>query len=225
MTKPYTIALIIIYLILYLSYIYAIKLGRSYIRAVNKIILALLYFAIALIAFYLYEGSKEIFYLLIIGLAFAVIGDIVLLFNFSLGAGFFTLGNISLLVFEILYLNSFSISFIRYFPFIVLTIIFVALYALYIKKFVQIESKEKFKLSLGYLVFVTSHAVLSVIMTLIINNSFSLIFSIGSILFMMSDFVLVKDALAVNKSLLVRRLNTALYFMGILLISMSMFML
>ena len=217
------IVLISLYLVAFASYIYMVKLGRNYYRAANKIILALLYLALAIIAFATKAYKYSFFIALLVGLSFTFLGDIVLMVKFNIGAGLFTIGNISILIFELLLLDYNHINFVYYFPFIILAIALCLIYKQYLIKSKTIK-KEDFNLSIGYLFFVSLHGFLSIFAAFILKNSFIIIFSIGSSLFMISDYILVKYVYSLQPKLLDQRVNTLFYFSGILLICCSMFL-
>lgn len=217
-------SLIAIYLVWFVSYLFTVELGRHYFRAINKIFLAAIYLALGVIALFYCEMDKSIFIYLVIGLFFTFLGDIVLMFNFTIGAGLFTIGNIFVFVFQLILLKDRNIPFSKYWYFILIVIAVMLMAGIYFKKSKKLDFKVKFPLAMGYLFFVTLHGALSLILYIILDSAFIMPFGLGSMLFMTSDYILVKYTFSKDPQMYDQRLNTTCYFMGILLIAVSMFM-
>lgn len=223
MTTP-IIVLVILYAIAFLLYLYTSGLGRNYYRAANKIILAGLYVAIAIVGFVQNGRNFASFeVVLLIALFFTFIGDVVLMINFKIGAGIFTIGNLLLFVYEILLLDSMNHKFSEYWWFLLIWAGVLGGYMLLEKLTSRFEiSGLKTRLeTFAYLGLVSLHGCVGLTMYFITDIPWCIMLGIGSALFMASDFVLCSYTYSVNHYKAVHRLNTFLYFVGIFLVALS----
>ena len=93
---------IIAYLTILCLYFFSETSGNFKRRAVNKIALAVLFEAYAVSAYLLHSPLFSMRMILPIGLFFAFLGDIFLLWNFVRGGICFSIGNFCLLFYEIM---------------------------------------------------------------------------------------------------------------------------
>ena len=215
----YIITFIIIYILTLTSYIFFKLKGNFKKRAINKIILSALFVLLALIGFFLNYSLLNIEFIKILAIISAFVGDILFLFSFKKGGISFLLANI----FLILYLSySLWINHACMLNVVISLSIFIIMYIFYI------YISKKFNFNMGnnrnaiyiYLLFVTLSASLAT--SLFITNPFNYyLTSIGIILFMLSDYVLMTYKFKYNNKYLII-LNSITYFIGYLLISISL---
>jgi len=219
-----------IYLAHFLAYMFSTSLGEHKARGMNKIFLAITYLSLAVVIFV--EDNHinpldmqflitDIF--LLTALLFTCIGDIVLLFNFNTGAFFFGCGNILLFVHEIMLLEIKGVTFADYWWFL---IIYVALLGGYFtlehfSTHFKISKEDRVKAFL-YLFLVSMHGSIGLTAYFVTTYAPAIVMGIGSFMFMMSDYVLCSYKYSFNHEKSVHKLNTFLYFAGILLLTWSL---
>ena len=210
------------YLATFLAYMYSTSLGEHKARGINKIILATLYVLLGVLLFIKNRDFKSFDILLLIAIICTAIGDVILLFYFNLGALFFTIGNLSIFVYDFLLLESKGVHFKDYWWFLFVYIFFVGGYWLldrYGTHF-KVVKEDRLK-AFGYLALVSLHGSLGLTMYFITDYSPAIMLGIGSFLYMMSDYVLCSYKYSLKHEISVHKLNTFLYFAGILLVSWS----
>ena len=212
------------YLVTFYAYMYTTSLGQAKVRGINKILLASLYVVVGVLLF-VNDAKSDIYDItLLIAIVFTCIGDIVLLFKFNLGALFFTIGNLSLVAHDILLLESLDIHIDKYWWAVLVYIGIFGGYMLLerISTHFKIEKGDRLK-AFGYLAMVTMHGSLGVTLYFVTNYEPAIMLGIGSFLFMLSDYVLCSYKYSYNKESSVHKLNTFLYFLGIILITWSFY--
>ena len=210
------------YFVTFFAYMYTTSLGQSKVRGINKILLALMYVIVGLLLFCDDAKYDIVDITLLIAVLFTCIGDIVLLFKFNLGALFFTIGNLSLVAHDILLLESLGIHIREYWWAVLVYVgIFGGYWVLerYSTHF-KIDKKDRLK-AFGYLAMVTIHGSIGATLYFVTNYEPAIMLGLGSILFMLSDYVLCSYKYSYNKETSVHKLNTFLYFFGIILITWS----
>ena len=210
------------YLVTFMAYMFTTSLGEHKTRAINKAILALLYLAVGLLLFIKNREWNSFHVLLFVAITATCIGDIVLMFYFNLGAAFFTIGNLSIFVYDFLFLESEGIHFDSYWWFLFVYLFFVGGYWL-LDRFgthFKIVKKDRIK-AFGYLAMVSLHGSLGLTMYFLTDSRSAILLGIGSFLYMMSDYVLCSYKYSIKHEVSVHKLNTFLYFSGIILVAWS----
>ncbi len=211
-----------IYLVTFFAYMFTTSLGESKVRGLNKIFLAALYVLLGVLLFIKNRNFASFDILLLIAIVFTAIGDVILLVRFNLGALFFTIGNLSIFVYDFLLLESKGVHFGNYWWFVFVYIFFVGGYWV-LERFsthFKIEKKDRLK-AFGYLALVSLHGSLGLTMYFLTDYSPAIMLGIGSFMYMMSDYVLCSYKYSTNHEISVHKLNTFLYFAGILLVTWS----
>ena len=213
-----------IYLIIYLCftilYCFVKFSDKKALRVVNKTVLTLMFTGFAVLT--IFRAGSFVFEtnLLLLALIFASLGDVLLMVNFVVGGAFFGVSNLtlSILIMDLLHLN--GCSFKNYFFFI---FIFAAIYLLIISIF----KKEKIDLGkmqkpiYGYLSTVTLHGSLSFASIILLGKVNLLPLFIGSIMFMISDFLLFIEKFNNKDKKYLSRISTIFYFPGLMLIALT----
>ena len=219
---PGIIAFTVIYLILLCAYFVTAPSGKMYLRAPNKILMALMFFIFALVSWFTKGYSSSSYHtVLIVSLFMLMIGDIFLLVDFNRGGDFFLGGNVALAAYEICFLLDHGVSFKQFWWFLIPPFLIMCLYAFFFFKLTNIfKMKESYRIPfLFYLFSVTLHG--SAGLAICIFCPQYALLGAGSMLFMMSDWEIMFDRF-VFKSPWTLRLNALLYFVGLLLIVLSM---
>ena len=119
---PYVIIFVVAYLAVLLMYFFSETSGNFKRRAINKIILASMFYVFGLIMLYLNYDLNSYHFIFLIALTFAYIGDIVLLYSFSSGGIFFIISNIFFFIYEWLLVLNNNVDFYKMFWFLILLI-------------------------------------------------------------------------------------------------------
>lgn len=200
------------------------SLGVHKARGINKILLASFYLILAIVLFIENREFNSFNILILVAITATFVGDIVLMFHFNLGALFFTIGNLSLFAYDFCLLESLGVHFSAYWWFIIVYVVMVGGYMI-LERFnthFKIDKKDRLK-AFGYLAMVTLHGSIGTTMYFVTDNKSAILLGFGTILFMLSDYVLCSYKYSFNHESSVHKLNTFLYFAGILLITWSIY--
>lgn len=216
--NPGIIAFIVVYCVVLCCYFFTETSGNMKLRAPNKILLALMFFVFGTtVAIINNIPDKSLF---IVSLLLSMLGDIFLLFSFSKGGIFFASGNIAFVAFQISILHSYGIGIEKYWWVLIMIPILWSIYPI-----LSYFKPESFKFGdlKGIIFFYLA--------TIITSGSFGLalailipdlrLLGIGLFLFMLSDFDIVLHKFVWPKNKWIHRLNSALYFTGMLLIALN----
>ena len=153
---------IIAYLTILCLYFFSETSGNFKRRAVNKIALAVLFEAYAVSAYLLHSPLFSMRMILPIGLFFAFLGDIFLLWNFVRGGICFSIGNFCLLFYEIMLMRYLNVSPRILLPAVVVFLLFWGTtMLLYQKEFIDFSSVRVFP---AYLFSVSRHGSLGAVL-------------------------------------------------------------
>lgn len=221
---PAMIVFTAIYCVVLCLYFYTETSGNLKLRAPNKIALALGFFIFgtvyACIGRYNDDFSRSFF---ITSLFLTMLGDIALLFSFKTGAHFFMAGNISFAAFNITVLTKEGLGISNLWFIIPVALVLFSIYPLlhhfYPKAFNF--GKDTANIYMYMSTIVTSGTV-GIAVTAFIPSL--RLYGIGFILFMLSDFDIIIHKFVLPKNKWVHRLNSALYFTGLLLIVLNVAM-
>ena len=200
------------------------SLGEHKARGINKLLLASFYLILAIVLFIENREFNSFNILILVAITATFVGDIVLMFHFNLGALFFTIGNLSLFAYDFCLLESLGVHFSAYWWFIIVYVVMVGGYMI-LERFnthFKIDKKDRLK-AFGYLAMVTLHGSIGTTMYFVTDNRSAILLGFGTILFMLSDYVLCSYKYSFNHESSVHKLNTFLYFAGILLITWSIY--
>ncbi len=217
----FTSIFILLYIGCLIAYFFSETSGNFKRRAINKIILASMFFIYGLIAYSLNYDLLSYHLVLLLGITFAFLGDVFLLFSFSRGGIFFMTSNITIFIYEIISIINYNIPFINIWYFIpLLLIIWGSFFTINLKG--KIDLKDKKIPILTYIFTVTLHATLSIPIAIYVNNIAYYMLSIGLILFMISDYFLIPHKFKCPDKKWVLRCNSGFYFIGLLLVVLSL---
>ncbi len=209
-----------LYVLLLLFYFKNETGGNFTKRAVNKTALSAMFVTNFLICFFANGTVLSLMSIMALcAFVFCFFADIILLFDFVKGAVVFSVGNLCFTVYSFLLLANNNIAFSQVWW---CAIIFAAVFVSYLLaiKFLKMNYK-KYGIKLPiYLITVTLHGSLGIAIAVTGTELSEKIFGIGLIMFMISDYLLVTYKIF-RKSKLILRMNSGLYFIGIMLASLS----
>lgn len=221
---PGIIVFIVLYCVLLCTYFYTETSGKLYLRAPNKILLATMYFAFAIVMFALKKTPLPLgsaFAVILPALILVWIGDIVLLFNFTIGGIFFLAGNICFFVLQLLLLNMAPVPISQYWWIFLVIPVLVSIFIFLFLKFPNVFKLGKFKIpSIFYILLNVLHGITGLAVAIYLRSF--LLLGLGSFLFMLSDFVIVIHRFVLPDNKWILRLNSGLYFVGLLLIVLNL---
>ena len=213
--NPGIIAFIVIYCVTLCCYFYTETTGNLKLRAPNKFILALMFFIFGTYMAFNNGGFNP--YLFTAALFLAMLGDIFLLFSYNRGGDFFLCGNVCFITYEILLLTTIGNSHIDTFWWVLLIIpaLWFTFFILF-KKFPNYFKMAKMKWPmLFYLSTIIGNGIFGVAVMAYVPKYF--LFGLGMFIFMLSDFDITFHKFVYPGNKWVHRLNSALYFTGMLI--------
>lgn len=213
--NPGIIAFIVVYCAVLCLYFYTETTGNLKLRAPNKIVLALMFFIFGTYMVFNNGGFSP--YLFTAALFLAMLGDIFLLFSYNRGGDFFLSGNICFVVYHVMLLTLIGDCHINTFWWVLLVIpvLWFTFFFLF-KKFPNFFKMGKMKWPmLFYLSSIISNGVFGIATMIYVPNYF--LFGLGMFIFMLSDFDITFHKFVCPENKWVHRLNSALYFTGMLI--------
>lgn len=226
------IAFIIIYCLFLVAYFFtrpghdiADKTTKKnlWIRAINKYIMATMYLVYAIVT-YVVKGYQfvSVDLIFLIALFFAYLGDIFLVFDLNRGGDYFLAGNF---IFAIYYFTLFVDSGLKFTNFYWILLIWVFMLGSFIfasNKWPKVFKLGKMKMPMTfYLSSIMLHGACGIGSIILLPSVRTLVLGIGSVMFMISDFILTVDKFVIKNNKWIVRANSFFYFIGLLLIALS----
>lgn len=191
-------------------------------RALNKFILATMYLVYAIVMFHVKDFSGY-HYVMMAALFLAYLGDLFLVFDLNRGGDFFLAGNVCFATFYLASLTNANVPFVNYFWVFILWSALIGTFVLLAKKYPNVLKLGKMKYPMAfYLSSITLHGLLGLVSAIFIGTTPIVVMGIGSVLFMMSDYILTVDRFVIQKNKWIIRSNSLTYFGGLLLIVLSL---
>ena len=222
------IPFIIIYCLFLILYFFTRPLNENvnskkiWNRAINKYIMATMYLVYAIIHFKNYEFLSY-HLVLMIALFFAYLGDIFFVFDVNRGGDYFYAGNIC---FAIYYLALFLDNGLKFGDFYWVLIIWAVLFVGFViasNKLPKVFKLGKMKFPMTfYLSSIMLHGCCGIGAMILLPSTATFVLGLGSVMFMISDFLLTVDKFVIRNTKWVVRLNSFFYFGGLLLIALSL---
>ena len=196
---------------------------QLWIRAINKYIMATMYMVYAIVMYikkdYQFLSYHTIF---LIALFFAYLGDIFLVFDLNRGGDYFLAGNF---IFAFYYITLFVAEGLTIANFFWLFIIWAVMLGSFIfasNKFPKVFKLGKMKFPMTfYLSSIMLHGSCGIGAMILLPSVRTLVLGIGSVMFMISDFILTTDKFVIRNNKWIVRANSFFYFIGLLLIALS----
>jgi uncharacterized membrane protein YhhN len=191
-------------------------------RAINKIILATMYLVYAIVMFHV-GGFSGYHYVMMAALFLAYMGDLFLIFDLNRGGDFFLAGNVCFATFYLASLKAANVPFVNYFWVFIIWAILISLFIYLAKKYPNVLKLGKMKYPMAlYLSSITLHGLLGLVSAIFIGTTPFIVMGIGSVSFMISDYILTLDRFVIPKRKWLIRCNSLTYFVGLLLIVLSL---
>ncbi len=220
--NAWVIVFIVLYAIALFAYFFTRVGNKLAPRAINKMILASMYLVFAIVVFHT-NGLKEHYYVFMAALFLAFMGDLFLIFDFNRGGDFFLAGNVCFSVFYLASLIDNGVPFANFFWVFIVWAVLVATFATLFFKLPNVfkMSRKRIPMTL-YLSSITLHGLLGLASLIFIGGQSYILMGIGSLLFMLSDYILTVDRFVIQKNPWIVRSNSLTYFSGLLLLVLSM---
>ena len=222
----YTIIFVVLYLIVLVSYFFSETSGNFKRRAINKILMAAMFMGYAIFEMFnhsLWGDPLNIRF--IIGLFFAFVGDVLLLWSFSKGGISFGISNVILFIAQLKFMSAQGIGFGKYWWFLLIYAALVGTFCILWFKgwYIWKEKKPEMKFMFPpYIGTVSLHGTLSIaVLALAPFSVKTVLFCSGLILYMISDYFISLHKFKFTESKLVLRLNSGTYFLGLMLAAIS----
>ncbi|MCQ2488972.1 MAG: lysoplasmalogenase [Clostridia bacterium] len=221
----YMAIFVCVYVAITISYFFSETSGNFKRRAVNKIGLAALFLCYSIFEFFhLGYGFGSLQFICLIGVFFAFLGDVFLLWSFSKGGVLFGVGNVVLFCYELQYFAANGLAFKDYWWFlIILAVVFITWACLWYGGWYDYSKKPIMKwIFTPYILSVTLHGTLSIAGLFVLPSSAkSILLCCGLILFMISDYFISLHKFKYTESKAILRLNSGTYFIGLMLVALS----
>ena len=214
---------IIVYLAALCCYFYTRTAGNIKHRAINKYIMATMYLVLAIVVFLNKYEFASYQTLLMAALILAWLGDIFLVFDFGRGGDFFLAGNICFTLYEqIILVDKGGYKFSDF----AWTFVVVAIMLAFV---IYATGKWPKKIKMGkmrwpmifYLSSIFMHGITGLALMIMVPIPAYKMLGLGSFLFMLSDMDLTLYKFVFDNNKWLVRLNSLLYFTGLLLIVLS----
>ena len=212
----------VIYLLFLCAYFITRVGDKMKYRAINKVILATMYLVYAIVMFHV-GGFSGYHYVMMAALFLAYMGDLFLIFDLNRGGDFFLAGNICFATFYLASLTKYAVPFVNYFWIFIIWAGLISLFIYLAKKYPNILKLGKMKYPMAlYLSSITLHGLLGLVSAIFIGTTPLIVMGIGSVSFMISDYILTLDRFVIPKRKWLIRCNSLTYFVGLLLIVLSL---
>ncbi|MCQ2753029.1 MAG: lysoplasmalogenase [Bacilli bacterium] len=212
------ITFIVIYCAVLCCYFYTETTGDLKLRAPNKILMALMFFIFGTVFICKnFLPLDRLHYLAIAGLFLAMLGDIFLLFSYNRGGDFFLAGNVCFVAYQVVLLLDNAPNGVASFwwVFLIIPVLWTTFFILF-KKFPNFFKLNKMRGPfLFYLSTIISNGVFGLAVAIYVPKF--LLFGLGMFIFMLSDFDITFHKFVCPDNKWVLRLNSALYFVGMLI--------
>lgn len=216
------IPFIVVYLVFLCLYFYTRPSGNIKYRAINKYIMATMYLVYAFIMFKNYELlSYQV--VLLIALFFAYLGDIFLVFNLNRGGDFFLCGNVCFVLYYALAFVANGLQFANFYWILIVWAVIFGTFVFLSNKFPNVIRLNKMKFAMTfYLSSIMMHGCFGLGAMILLPTTQFIVMGLGSVMFMISDFILTIDKFVFRNNKWIVRANSLFYFGGLLLIVLSM---
>lgn len=219
--KIITIIFCIAYVAVTICYLFSETSENFPRRVINKVILATMFLCYGFSAYALHYEVKSWHILFMIALVFSWLGDVVLLYDFTIGGILFIIGNLTFFAYSILLTVDMNIAFLKMCWIIpVFIVLWGAMFIVSGKK--KLDFGKQRPALLAYLFSVTLHGTMGLGLAVNAPDVKTLVFGLGLVLFMISDYFLMTHKFGYPKSKTLLRCNSSTYFIGLMLIVISM---
>jgi uncharacterized membrane protein YhhN len=181
-----------------------------------------MYLVYAIVMFHV-NGFSGYHYVMMAALFLAYMGDLFLIFDLNRGGDFFLAGNVCFATFYLASLKAAKVPFVNYFWVFIIWAVLISLFIYLAKKYPNVLKLGKMKYPMAlYLSSITLHGLLGLVTAIFVGSTALVVMGIGSVSFMISDYILTLDRFVIPKRKWLIRCNSLTYFVGLLLIVLSL---
>ena len=192
-------------------------------RAINKYIMATMYMVYAIVQYQLRYGLGTIETILMLALFLAYLGDIFLVFDLNRGGDFFLAGNVAFIVYYLTLFEMEGLTFGNYWFVLVAWLVIYGAFVVCSNLFPKVFKFGKMKGSMTfYLSSIMMHGMFGLGAMILIPSTAAFVCGLGSLMFMISDCILTVDKFVIVGNKWITRSNSFFYFIGLLLIVLSL---
>lgn len=216
------LAYIGLYLLALCCYFYTRTAKSLFHRALNKYLLASMYLGLAIFIFFRDYVFVSYQTFLMVAFLLAWLGDVFLVFDFNTGGNFFLAGNICFTVYEQIVLVEHGYDYHSFWMYYLIAAGILLLFILAHSLMPNVLKLGKLRWPMTfYFSSILVHGCTGLALVMLLPGSNFMIMGIGSLLFLVSDIVLIlsKFVFAGNKWLI--RLNSLTYFVGMMTMVLS----
>ena len=190
-------------------------------RAINKYIMATMYLVYAIIHFQKYE-FLSFHLILMLALFFAYLGDLFLVFDVNRGGDFFLAGNVLFAVYYVTLFVEKGYNFSNFFWILIIWAVLFGGFIIASNKLPKVFKLGKMKFPMTfYLSSIMLHGSFGIGAMILLPGVKTFVLGLGSLMFMISDFILTVDKFVIRGNKWIVRANSFFYFGGLLLIALS----
>ena len=196
---------------------------QLWIRAINKYIMATMYMVYAIVMFITKDFQFLSFHLIfLIALFYAYLGDIFLVFDLNRGGDYFLSGNFIFAIYYICLFVDAGHSFADFYWVFIIWAVMLGGFILASNKLPKVFKLGKMKFPMTfYLSSIMLHGSCGIGAMILLNSTAGFVLGLGSVMFMISDFILTTDKFVIRNNKWIVRANSFFYFIGLLLIALS----
>ena len=197
---------------------------QLWIRAINKYIMATMYMVYAIVVFITKDFEFLSFHLIfLIALFYAYLGDIFLVFDLNRGGDYFLAGNFIFALYYICLFVDNGLTFANFFWVFINWAVMLGSFIFASNKFPKVFKLGKMKFTMTfYLSSIMLHGSCGIGAMILLKSTAGFVFGLGSVMFMISDFILTTDKFVIRNNKWIVRANSFFYFIGLLLIVLSL---
>lgn len=213
---------IIAYLAVLFCYFITETSGKMSLRAPNKIILASMFYIYAIVQFQHYEYLS--YHLVLMAALFlAWLGDVFLLFDLNRGGDFFLGGNVCFVVYQMAVLVDNGYSFWNFAWVLPTLVVIMSAFVYCAQKYPKVLKLGKMKWPMVlYLTSISFNGLMGITLMALLGGTPYFVMGLGILLFWISDMIITVLHFVLIGNKWVLRANSAFYFVGLLLIVLSM---
>ena len=213
---------VIVYLVALFCYFFTRFSDKKLYRALNKYLMATMYLVLGIVTFIRKCEFASYQMILMAALFFAWLGDIFLVFDFGRGGDFFLAGNVCFTLYEVAVMKDHGLRLKDFGWAFMASGIMILLFILACKLKPETFKLGKMRIPMTfYLMSIFTHGMTGMAMALLLPGTNYVMMGIGSVLFMISDMILVTYKFVVGENKWLIRANSLTYFTGLLLIVLS----
>ena len=192
-------------------------------RAINKYIMATMYMVYAIVYFQLRFDLASIETILMLALFLAYLGDIFLVFDLNRGGDFFLAGNVAFVVYYLALFHQQGLTIANYWFVLVAWLVIYGTFVVCSNVFPKVFKFGKMKFGMTfYLSSIMMHGMFGLGAMILVPTTAGFVCGLGSLMFMISDCILTVDKFVIVGNKWITRSNSFFYFIGLLLIALSL---